>query len=185
MKKKPVEMDDFAFTTDKNLILTSEGITTCIAFVVLGTFWDDEDDEIDFCGLYHWSGFNPATSSEQCASILDCFFMNLQNFLQTEDPITLNALIFIGGEKALYNEQQELMVSGTESEVVSLIQAVKDYDFIDDDFIIATENIKHLHFLTENNEAISLEVSTSYYRYKKEFVKQNQQDIDSTFYLKK
>ncbi len=156
-------MDNVLFTSDEETVLITKGITTCIAFIVQGSFWDEEDDEIDFCGLYHWSGFDSIHRSrdQQAKNALLYFLKALTSFagIDSGEEITINALHFIGGEKEQRDSDDEIIVSGTEAEVNYLRKAVREFNFKEHHFKIARKNINHHHFLTEDEQSISIKVT--------------------------
>lgn len=156
-------MDDVLFTSDEKTVLITKGVTTCIAFIVQGSFWDEENDKIHFCGLYHWSGFKNVnrTQDQQAKDTLLNFFKKLRNYagIDDEDEITIDVLYFIGGEKEQCDSDDEILVSGTEAEVNSLQKAVKGFNFAAHQFKIAPENIHHQHFLTEGEQSISIQLT--------------------------
>lgn len=161
-----VAMDETIFTTNHNAVLVTKGISTCIAFAIRGTYWSDEDDvQVPFCGLYHWSGFDFSPGSPVLLSkgILANFFSKLRmDFdLEDEEEVTITSMQFIGGEKAQYDDGDHIIVSGTEAEVTSLCQAVSEYDFVGNDFKMLPDSIEHHHFLTTNEETIEVTLDTT------------------------
>ena len=163
--KKEVAMDDLAFTSKSHVTLVTLGVCTCIAFTIQGSYWNDElDEKIDFCGLYHWSGFNviPSDHDQQTQSVFNYFLYTLRSTLKLNQthPIEINSLQFIGGEKAQYDNNNKLLLTGTEAEVRSLTKTVQEYDFKKNHFILDPQNISHQHFLTSNDQSIQITLTT-------------------------
>ena len=160
-----VNMNEVRFNTDESTVVTTEGLTTCIAFIIQGSFWDEDDDEISFCGLYHWSGFEDPDEDpdKQARKALLFFLTKLREFAGVEEDteITIDLLKFIGGEKEQRDSEDKLIVSGTEAEVNSLIKAVKEFNFAKYHFRIDPKVISHQHFLTKNEQTISIGLSLS------------------------
>jgi hypothetical protein len=158
-----VSMDGVSFTSDEETVLITKGVTTCIAFLVQGSFWDEDEDEIGFCGIYHWSGFNRMniTQNQQAKNALCYFLEKLRSFtgIENEEVITIDTLCFIGGEKEQRAGDNEVIVSGTEAEVYSLKKAVKEFNFTDHKFRINPKKIYHQHFLTEGEQSISIKLA--------------------------
>ncbi len=165
MPQKTIElnMDEIRFTSDENTVLITHGITTCIAFIVQGSFWDDDDDEIEYCGLYHWSGFDSSSTphTQQAENALTYFLEKLRSFagLDASSNITIDVLAFIGGEKEQRDESGAIVVSGTEAEVLSLRNAVAKFDYTAMHFTLSADDISHQHFLTTNEQSVSIELS--------------------------
>ncbi len=165
MPQKTIElnMDEIRFTSDENTVLITHGITTCIAFTVQGSFWDDDDDEIEYCGLYHWSGFDSSSTphGQQTEKALTYFLEKLRDFagLDATSNITIDVLEFIGGEKEQQDTEGSTIVSGTEAEVNSLEKAVAEFDYTAMHFILSDDAISHQHFLTTNEQSTSIELS--------------------------
>ncbi|BCA96861.1 hypothetical protein TUM19329_32220 [Legionella antarctica] len=163
-KKLRVDMDQMLFTSDEETVLITNGITTCIAFIAQGSFWDEEEDDmVDFCGLYHWSGFRRVDTplDQQAKNALLYFFKTLTSYtgIDRGEKITIDTLCFIGGEKEQRDSDNGLIVTGTEAEVYLLKQAVREFNFVAHQFIIASENISHHHFLTEGEQSISIKLT--------------------------
>ena len=79
--------------------------------------------------------------------------------IEDEEEITIDTLCFIGGEKEQCDEDNEVIVSGTEAEVDSLKKAVKEFNFTAHQFKVAPENISHQHFLTEGEQSLSIKLT--------------------------
>lgn len=155
-----VEMDDMAFTHNAYTQIKTEGVTTCIAFIVRGACWIN-DNLLSFCGLYHWSGF-PLNNPDPLKAIIDIFtyfFETLRNELDVDldSLITINELAFVGGEKCQKDEVSgEVLLSGTEIEVNCLYHAVKNYPFKEQLIDLDTSNVSHHHFLTSDEQSLSV-----------------------------
>ncbi|CEG58755.1 hypothetical protein [Legionella fallonii] len=163
-----VNMSEVRFTSDENTALTTHGLTTCIAFLVQGSFWDDdEDEEIEYCGLYHWTGFDLSSTphDQQAVNILTHFFEKLRAFagLGATSDITIETLAFIGGEKEQRDATNKILVSGTEAEVNSLKKAVTAFNFAALHLSLSPEDISYQHFLTSGEQSISIELDISEY----------------------
>lgn len=160
-----VNMGDRRFTSDDNTTLNAYGVSTSIAFIVQGAFWDDDDDEINYCGLYYWQGFDLSSTpqAQQAVNALTRFLQGLRDFagLDATSDITINTLTFIGGEKEQKDAEDNILVSGTEAEVNALRTAVAEFDYTATHFTLAAGAISHQHFQTTNNESISIELSTN------------------------
>jgi hypothetical protein len=165
--KKLIEviMGDVVFTSDTKTSLITEGVTTCIAIIVQGSFWDEEHDEINFCGLYHWSGFGPSAieQDKQAHTTFLYFLEKLRYFAGIEDDMEINidSLQFIGGEKEQRDIANEIIISGSEAEVNSLKKAVNEFDFEKYFFNIDPKVISHQHFLTTGEQSISIELTVN------------------------
>lgn len=162
-KKIELAMDEIRFTSDENTVLFTYGITTCIAFIVQGSFWDDDDSASEYCGLYHWSGFDLSSTphSQQAKNALTYFLKALRDFsgLDAASNITIDTLEFIGGERQQRDGRGEVIVSGTEAEVDALIKAVSEFNYATMHFSLAAQDISHQHFLTTNTQSIAIELS--------------------------
>ena len=80
-----VDMDECLFTT-KNIELYTLGVSTCIALVIRGYFYNDDDQKTPFCGLWHWSGFNPDEGIEPDGTeVLNSFFEYAEKQLEFGD----------------------------------------------------------------------------------------------------
>jgi len=159
-----VNMDAVLFNTSEKTTLITHGVTTCIAFIIQGSFWDeDEEETTKFCGLFHWSGFNsyPADPDEQARDALLFFLDRLNIFSGVEDDahIHIESLHFIGGEREQRDVNNEVIVSGTENEVTSLVRIVSKFKFSDYGFNIKPNAIKHDHFLTKDEQSISISLT--------------------------
>ena len=158
-----IAMDECNFTSKKDTDLVTFGVSTCIAFIIYASFFDEDDNWIQAHGLFHWSGFqiehvDPVSSiNKTFSNFLDEFRMHFD--LPFELDIQIDSLSFIGGEKAVW-EDGELILSGTEKEVSHLTEAVKAYDYAGSNFSIPT-NILHSHFLTSGNESLNIKVSSN------------------------
>ena len=164
MKNILVSMDEMAFTKNKDFCLLTKGVTTCIAFAIRGSYWDEESEEVtSFCGLYHWQGLMGTFDDDvsECISVLDRFFLNLRTTLEIpdEEEITIKSFQFFGGEKAQYDEQNQLSLSGTENDVLALAAAVKEYEYADDFLKIKMTDVGHFHYLTSHHESMAIEVT--------------------------
>lgn len=172
MTKILVEMDKFALITNPDDQLITEGISTCIAFVVNGVYLNKDNKPLNFAALYHWSGFGEEEidPNGHTKELLKRFFNTIRSVLQLESrqPITLTNLHFIGGEKAQYNKSGEVELSGTEKEVEALIHTVKHFGFNKRRFILAQGAIQHSHFLTENEDLIDITVQLNQCEFKLE-----------------
>lgn len=162
-----VAMGDSKFTSSNKIVLVTEGICTCIAFVIYASFWN-EDDEIERVrGLYHWPGFS--VGSNQQHETQGVFINFLEELRETytiseKQEIKIERLDFIGGEKAEW-ENDELILSGTEAEVINLKTVVEQFNFSDHYFNIAPEQIYHHHFLTSGNQSITVSLSSNEYKF--------------------
>ena len=173
-------MDDCHFTADPDTIITSGGISTCIVFAVRGFYEDDDEKQVLFCGLHHWSGFiadSMASEKNQCLNIISQFFMNLRTDLEIEDEerITISSLDFIGGEKAQM-DGDEVVVSGTEREVTLIQEVIREYDFSEDNMGIGLSTVTHQHFLTSGNDSITVTLRINGFAYTHELPNDNQTD---------
>ncbi|WP_454783022.1 hypothetical protein [Legionella sp. WA2022007384] len=160
--KKTVEMDEHAFTNNGSTALITEGVCTCIAFVIKGTYLDNELEKINFCGLYHWSGFRISNKNQDqlAQETLECFLKNLRIAFKLSHltPIEIASLQFIGGEKKEI-DGDELILKGTEAEVMSLTKIVQQFDFKGHYFILHPEAIEHHHFLTRGDQSITIKAT--------------------------
>lgn len=165
-----IEMDDSNFTSKNTTDLVTYGISTCIAFIIYASFFDDDDHLTQARGLYHWSGFSleQENPEQTTRDVFSNFLDELREAfdLSYELEIQIGSLIFIGGEKAEW-EHGEIVLSGTESEVINLINAVKDFDFTAANFI-KPKQISHHHFITSGNEALTITVESNQCYYTKE-----------------
>ncbi len=158
--KITVEMDELAFTNNQFTALITEGVCTCIAFMIRGQYWDDElEEKISFCGLYHWSGFGFSNKNrDQLAQeTFEDFLESLRaEFnLYPDTPIDIISLQFIGGEKEEIDDD-EITLHGTEAEVRSLTKIVQQFDFKGHFFILHPDAIEHHHFLTSGDQSITI-----------------------------
>jgi hypothetical protein len=163
MREITVEMGEFACTSDSKTILVTIGVTTCIAFIINGSYFDDDKEEhVSFCALYHWSGFNspPKDPDKLVRLILNKFLCDTRNALKlsSEHLITIHKLNFIGGEEAQYDVNGALLISGTETEVHSLVRTVNNFCFAKNHYEISENAIQHNHFKTTNQESIDIKV---------------------------
>ncbi|MBL7479427.1 hypothetical protein [Legionella bononiensis] len=158
-----VAMDECEFTSDTDTDLVTYGVSTCIAFIIYASFYDEDDDLIQSRGLYHWSGFevkqkDPAKSINDTLSFfLDELRMHFD--LPFELDIQIDSLFFIGGEHAVW-ENDDLILSGTEREVYYLTEAVRDYNYSGAHFS-KPKHINHSHFLTSGNESLTIKASSN------------------------
>ncbi|MGQ3888527.1 hypothetical protein ACQUW5_05785 [Legionella sp. CNM-1927-20] len=168
-----VEMDGFALTNKESDVLITKGISTCIAFVIQGTCYHD-DEEVPFCGLYHWSGFEAEVTDfyDEILSVLDDFFIEVRAELEKlgagELEINVTKLAFIGGEKRQFSEEGQLLLSGTEKEVKMLQKAAQAYDYQSQNINLDKKRIEHHHFLTSDNDSLTIEVRLNECHYKLE-----------------
>ncbi|PWY56891.1 hypothetical protein DGG96_03995 [Legionella qingyii] len=160
LSKITVEMDDLAFTNDQFTALITDGVCTCIAFMIRGQYWDEElEEKINFCGLYHWSGFGYSNKNKD--QLAQETFEDFLEGLRAEFnlfphiPIDIISLRFIGGEKEEI-DGDEITSHGTEAEVNSLTKIVQQYDFKGHFFNLHPDAIEHHHFLTSGNEFITI-----------------------------
>jgi len=156
-----VDMDECLFTT-KNIELYTLGVSTCIALVIRGYFYNDDDQKTPFCGLWHWSGFNPDEGIEPDGTeVLNSFFEYAEKQLEFGDNtiLYLSELQFIGGEHPEYSDNGELNLNGTENEVNELQMACKKLKTLVYDIQVKPENIKWHNFLTENDTSMLVKVS--------------------------
>ncbi|KTD19902.1 hypothetical protein [Legionella londiniensis] len=155
-----VGMDEYYFTNKKDAVLVTKGITTCIAFVVQGHYYDEDANFIPFCGLFHWSGFtdprNQAT--DYVAEQLQFFFEELREQLDIEedDKIIVTSLLFIGGEKSQF-EGRELILSGTEKEVETLKEVASGFNYEEFNIMLKSRPV-HNHYLTSGELSLAVEV---------------------------
>ena len=182
MIEQDVDMDALAFTANPHVVLVTLGVCTCIAFVIQGTYWDEElDEQISFCGLYHWSGFDVSNTphDEQTQNAFNYFLDELRHSfaLAKDSPVEIKNLQFIGGEKNIYNDNNELTFTATEAEVNSLIQTVQAYDFKKNYFNLDPSMIKHQHFLTSGDQSIQLELTTDQCKYT---IDEGDNDLENT-----
>ncbi|KTD43680.1 hypothetical protein [Legionella quateirensis] len=167
-----IAMDECDFTSDITTDLVTYGVSTCIAFIIYASFYDEDDELIQARGLYHWSGFkaepkDPALSMNNTLSyFLDELRMHFD--FPFELDIQIDSLHFIGGEKAVW-EDGELILSGTEREVLHLTEAVKNFDYEGSNFRKPKE-ISHSHFLTSGNESLTIEVTANKCIYVTKFI---------------
>lgn len=103
MKTHVVEMGSLGCTTNSDTLLVTRGISTCIAFAMNGTFYNEEDNLTEFCALFHWSGFfdNEQDPVGHAETVFENFLNDVRTYLELEDDedITIRQLAFIGGEK--------------------------------------------------------------------------------------
>ncbi|MGL5742001.1 MAG: hypothetical protein ACRCXC_05360 [Legionella sp.] len=154
-----VDMNELAFTNNPNTVLITLGVCTCIAFVIHGKYWDDEHEKpVDFCGLYHWSDFDVSRKNQalQTQRAFQYFLASIRDtfHLSHNLPIEIAKLQFIGGEKEQFDENEELILQGTEAEVLSLIKTVREFDFQKYHFLLHHDAIGHHHFLTQGDESL-------------------------------
>lgn len=178
-----IEMDDSNFTSKNTSDLVTYGISTCIAFIIYASFFDDDDHLIQARGLYHWSGFSleQENPEQTTRDVFSNFLDELREAfdLSYELEIQIDSLIFIGGEKALW-ENGEIVLSGTESEVISVINAVKNFDFTAANFI-KPKQIIHNHFLTSGDEALTITVQSNQCCYTKESLEKENDYCEDNF----
>jgi hypothetical protein len=158
-----VNMNEVRFNSEESSALVTEGITTCIAFIIQGSFWDEDDDKVRFCGLYHWPGFDSDVKDKDkvAQETLLFFLTKLRDFSGADEDaeITIDTLAFVGGEKEQRDNMNEIIISGTEAEVTSLTKAVRQFDFKKHHYTINPEAINHHHFLTKDEQTISIELT--------------------------
>lgn len=171
-----IEMDDSHFTSKKNTALVTHGISACIAFIIYASFFDEDDELVHARGLYHWSGFgvDQINPEQETRGVFSNF---LDEFRETFDlpyelKIQIDNLIFVGGEKAFW-ENDELVLSGTENEVFNLIKVVREFDFSGSYFKIEPEHVSHHHFITSGEEALTINVQSDKCIYIKESIENN------------
>lgn len=163
-------MDQIIVTCDPTYELITEGVTTCIAFVVHGLFFNKKNKQVPFCGLFHWSGFNSTDSAltynQKMNDVLEHFFDNVRYLLKVDDELTLylTQLAFIGGEKAEFDENQELVLSGSENEVTYLKRVLKQFDFMDLNLKLY-QPVQHYHFLTQGNSSLTIHATLNSWHY--------------------
>ncbi|WP_298627472.1 hypothetical protein [uncultured Legionella sp.] len=177
-----IEMDDSNFTFSNDTDLVTHGISTCIAFIIYASFFDEDDELIQARGLFHWSGFSLEQENPE-QETYEVFNNFLAEFREAFDlaptlKIQISSLMFIGGEKAEW-EGKELILSGTEHEVSHLIKAVKMFDFSTVNFEINPANINHYHFLTSGDEILSIKVKKDQCIYTKEDESKDDCDYDN------
>ena len=155
-----VEMDEFKCTTDSNFQLVTYGISSCIAFVVLGIYTDEEEDQTPFCALYHWPGFEEKESDpEGRTEALLIQFLNTIRYnleLSKLDSVSIHSFSLIGGEKRQIDDLGNLLLSGTEAEVEALKSTVERFDFREHYFILSQDALKFHHYLTKNTDTIDV-----------------------------
>lgn len=159
-----VDIDQIVFTSDAAELLTIADIRHNIAFVVRGASLSRGDARVPFCGLYVWSG-NDGESPLllQAKFALDRFFFQLRNqlMLNQDNEIYLYELAFVGGERLLFDEECEIINSGSEQEVNALQKVVREYDFKIEMIDMLGCNILFDNFLTRcDQEELSLTLST-------------------------
>ncbi|WED43139.1 hypothetical protein [Legionella cardiaca] len=158
-----VEMDEQGFAKHPDEVLITEGICTCIAFVVQGVF-NKGSSKIPCFGLYHWSGF-PVGFQDDPVKYTDkelaTFLSNLRTLLKIDEDkiIDIKRLEFIGGELSQYGDEGELILSGTQKEVDALKKASYQFDYVKAGFAIKKESIVHNHFLTSEDQSLKITVS--------------------------
>lgn len=157
-----INMDEMAFNSNINTALFTEGVSTCIAFIIRGKCWID-DELKSCCGLYHWSGFPVEVKNpeKEVRDTLSNFISALRNVLDVDNlsSVELSELIFIGGEKRQFDVHGELVVSGTELEVACLSNILIDFDFKSLLIAVNPEQIKQYHFLTSGDQSLSITVN--------------------------
>lgn len=161
-EKIEVDMDELIFTGKANTSLITFGISTCIAFVIYASFKDGEAMS-RVRGLWHWSGFDTEQEypAQKVKEVFTSFLMELRKTFRipNEIEVSIDNLFFIGGEKELW-EDGELVLSGTENEVTHLIKVVQAFDFKEFNIKINPQKISHYHFLTSNQESVTISVDT-------------------------
>ncbi|STX51456.1 Uncharacterised protein [Legionella busanensis] len=85
--------------------------------------------------------------------------------IDDESLIEINKLMFIGGERRQYDNEGQILLSGTEKEVESLTDIVKTYDFTAVDIDIDENNIEHHHFLTSGEQSLTVKISLNELNY--------------------
>lgn len=158
-RKIELDMDDHVFVTDGAVIETF-GVTACIALTVRGQFFDEDDELIEFCGIWHWSGNRNPKYPLSGLDILNDFFERAQEDLEFESDtiLQLHELSFIGGEIEQRDEVGELLLSGTEKEVNSLKKAIENLDDLDYSLEIDPSNITWHNFITRDDMHITVRV---------------------------
>ncbi len=165
-----IEMDKSNFTSKPNSHLVTNGISTCIAFVIYASFFDEYDEFVCARGLFHWSGFNPGEKKPLEAT--NDMFINFLNTLREHfdllpnAEIQINSLIFIGGEEAAW-DGGELILSGTETEVMCLKEIAQNFDYRRY-YFSKPHKIEHFHFLTSGDESLTISVTANQCLFKKE-----------------
>ncbi|CDZ78998.1 hypothetical protein BN59_03313 [Legionella massiliensis] len=163
-----VDMDEMDFSSDINTAFTTVGISTCIAFIIRGQCWI-EDELKPFCGLYHWSGFPIRTKNQmkEIEDTLEDFFACLREDLDVDNNsiLMLSELVFIGGEKCQADRGGEIILSGTEREVDCLTRTLIDFDFSGRLIDVKQEQIKQHHFLTSGDQSLSITVNLTNWSY--------------------
>jgi hypothetical protein len=179
MKKQEIQMDQFGVTTDANLNLTTEGISTCIAFIANGYYFDKNRKAINFGALFHWSGFG-ASERDPKGKTQVVFIEFIDKIreklnLSSTHPIAIN-LAFIGGERKQVNEHGKLIVSGTEAEVKALSHILNKMSFEKHALYLASSIQQH-HYKTSETDSLKINVGTTQYSYEME---QPEQHIPQT-----
>lgn len=186
MQEIEVPMDRLGLTKERNTVLVTYGVSTCIVFAVRGTYEDEDCNLVKFAGLYHWSGF-PKKCHDKAENVtrrlLQVFFQTIRERLgiKKDTLIYIDELHFIGGEKAQFDENGVLLLSGTEAEIEALQKTTAHFKY-------HVLNIKlngrviHQHGLTQDDESLTIVLSLS----KIEHVFENDADpsavyLDSTF----
>lgn len=158
--KIEVGMDEHAFTTDSSHILQTYGVTTCIAMAIRGEFYDNYDDLIQFCGIWHWSGFANPNNPRSGEDIVNTFLGFAQDRLEFSDDtaLTIHELSFIGGEKEQRDDHGELLLSGTEKEVRALREALGAIEEFDFPIVIEESDIHWHNFITHDDMSLTVQV---------------------------
>ncbi|KTC76882.1 hypothetical protein [Legionella brunensis] len=158
-----VEMNKSGFSNDEDEILVTRGISTCIAFVMQGTYSDEENTYTACFGLYHWSGFPFGFQGDPVAYVineLDEFFQQMREELEIEEEIIeVQRLQFIGGEHAQYDDESGVLtLTGTEKEVNALQIAAVRFNYARAGIKLCAQAISHAHFLTSGDQSLEIAV---------------------------
>lgn len=170
MTVQKIDMDEFGITTNKNIILTSEGVSTCIAFVVNGYYFDKSGAITNFGALFHWPGFACGEKDPQgnVQVVFTTFIESIRDslHLKPRHPLAIN-LSFIGGEHKQVDNAGNNLVSGTEKEVNELSNLIRKMRF-EKHALYLTAPIQHHHYKTSESDSLKITVSPTSACYEQE-----------------
>ncbi len=149
-------------------VLATAGISTCMAIILHGNIHN-----IPFVAMYHWAGFaSHVNKRDEYQMLTETYkvFNDISDKIRTkftaaqDEPISINGISIIGGEKQQKDEQGKIIVSGTAKEVKLLKQyaleiCVEIFEVSDEAQPI------FYNFKTQNAETIDVQVFPNYIVY--------------------
>ena len=124
-----VEMSEIVVYPIKigNEVLETEGISTCICIALKGTYQDKP-----FLLMHHWDGLESRKKSVEdqlvMEGLIDTYFFHIEQTLGAKGssgiPIIpiIDTIAVIGGQKMEMSPEGEILLTGTEREIILLNQ---------------------------------------------------------------